>query len=118
MTVKEIREKETGHLKEELAERRKHLFELRSQAVTEKLEDPSQLRKTRKEIARIQTVLSERRNADRDKKLAAEQAERAAKAPKPETTEKTQKTEKADKVAKAEKPAKKAKSTKAKKTEA
>lgn len=60
MTVKEIREKETGHLTEELAERRKHLFDLRSQAVTEKLEDPSQLRKTRKEIAQMQTVLRQR----------------------------------------------------------
>ena len=46
MTAKEIREKETDHLKDELIEKRKHLFDLRSQAVTEKLEDPSQLRKT------------------------------------------------------------------------
>ncbi|HEV2293901.1 MAG TPA: 50S ribosomal protein L29 [Tepidisphaeraceae bacterium] len=60
MTVKEIREKETNHLNEELAEKRKHLFHLRSQAVTEKLEDPSQLRKTRKEIAQMQTVLRQR----------------------------------------------------------
>jgi hypothetical protein len=36
------------------------LFELRTQAVTEKLEDPSQLRKTRKEIARIKTILRQR----------------------------------------------------------
>ena len=60
MTVKEIREKETEHLKHELEEKRKHLFDLRSQAVTEKLEDPSQLRKTRKDIARMQTVLRQR----------------------------------------------------------
>lgn len=60
MTVKEIREKETGHLTEELVERRKHLFNLRSQAVTEKLEDPTQLRKTRKEIAQVQTILRQR----------------------------------------------------------
>jgi large subunit ribosomal protein L29 len=60
MTVKEIREKETDHLKHELVERRKHLFDLRSQAVTEKLEDPSQLGKTRKDIARMQTILKQR----------------------------------------------------------
>ena len=60
MTVKEIREKETDHLKHELEEKRKHLFDLRSQAVTEKLEDPSQLRKTRKDIARMQTILRQR----------------------------------------------------------
>jgi len=60
MKVKEIREKETDHLRHELDEARKHLFNLRSQAVTEKLEDPSQLRKTRKDIARMQTILRQR----------------------------------------------------------
>ena len=60
MTTKEIREKETDHLKHELVEKRKHLFDLRSQAVTEKLEDPSQLRKTKKDIARMITILNQR----------------------------------------------------------
>ena len=60
MTAKEIREKETDHLKDELVEKRKHLFDLRSQAVTEKLEDPSQLRKTKKDIARMETILAQR----------------------------------------------------------
>jgi len=60
MKVKEIREKETEHLKHELEDQRKHLFDLRSQAVTEKLEDPSQLKKTRKDIARMMTVLKQR----------------------------------------------------------
>ena len=60
MTAKEIREKETEHLKHELQEQRKHLFDLRSQAVTEKLEDPSQLLKTRKDIARMKTILRQR----------------------------------------------------------
>lgn len=63
MTTKEIREKTDDVLKSDLAERRKHLFDLRSQAVTEKLEDPSQLGKTRKDIARILTELSQRKNA-------------------------------------------------------
>jgi large subunit ribosomal protein L29 len=58
--LKEILDKETKHLGHELTERQKHLFDLRSQAVTEKLEDPSQLRKTRKDIARIKTVLRQR----------------------------------------------------------
>ena len=60
MTTKEIRERETDHLKHELTERQKHLFDLRSQAVTEKLEDPTQIGKTRKDIARIKTVLRQR----------------------------------------------------------
>ena len=60
MTIKEIRDKQTDHLQHELEEQRKHLFDLRTQAVTEKLEDPSQLRKTRKVIARMQTILKQR----------------------------------------------------------
>ena len=58
--TKELREKEVGHLEHELTDKLKHLFDLRSQAVTEKLEDPSQLRKTKKEIARIKTILRQR----------------------------------------------------------
>jgi large subunit ribosomal protein L29 len=60
MTTKELREKDASQLKHDLIEQRKHLFNLRSQAVTEKLEDPSQLRKTRKDIARILTLLHQR----------------------------------------------------------
>jgi large subunit ribosomal protein L29 len=60
MKMKEILEKETEHLRQELTEKQKHMFHLRSQAVTEKLEDPTQLGKTRKEIARIKTVIRQR----------------------------------------------------------
>ena len=79
MTVKEIREKETGHLKEELVEKRKHLFDLRSQAVTEKLEDPTQLRKTRVEIARMQTILRQRELEAQPKPVKAPKPAAAAK---------------------------------------
>ena len=71
MTAKEIREKETEHLKHELVEKRKHLFDLRSQAVTEKLEDPSQLRKTKKDIARMQTILKQREIDSKKKETAS-----------------------------------------------
>ena len=74
MTAKEIREKETGALKEELVEKRKHLFDLRSQAVTEKLEDPTQLRKTRVEIARMQTILRQRELETQPKQAKAAKA--------------------------------------------
>ena len=50
MSTKEIRERETEALTHELADKQKHMFDLRSQAVTEKLEDPSQIGKTRKTI--------------------------------------------------------------------
>jgi large subunit ribosomal protein L29 len=58
--TKEFREKADDALQSELSEKQKHLFDLRSQAVTEKLEDPSQLGKARKEIARIKTILRQR----------------------------------------------------------
>jgi large subunit ribosomal protein L29 len=60
MKMKEILEKQGEQLDHELLEQQKHLFDLRSQAVTEKLEDPSQLRKTKKDIARMQTILRQR----------------------------------------------------------
>ena len=62
---KDIREKNTEALQHELTDRQKHLFDLRSQAVTEKLEDPSQLLKTRREIARIKTILRERQLSEK-----------------------------------------------------
>src|SRR4051812_23658159 len=60
MKMKEILEKPSDQLRLELVEKQKHLFDLRSQAVTEKLEDPSQLGKAKKDIARIQTVIRSR----------------------------------------------------------
>lgn len=60
MAAKELKEKETPALKEDLNNLRKKLFELRTQAVTEKVEDTSQFLKSRKEIARINTLLRQR----------------------------------------------------------
>ena len=58
--LKELRERESEALKHELSDRQKHLFDLRSQSVTEKLEDPTQMAKTRRDIARIKTILRQR----------------------------------------------------------
>jgi len=66
--LKELRDKSVEDLQREIVEKQKHLFDLRSQAVTEKLEDPTQLTKTRKEIARIKTLLRERQIAQTTKK--------------------------------------------------
>jgi len=62
--LKELRDKKVEDLRREVIEKQKHLFDLRSQAVTEKLEDPTQIGKTRKEIARIKTLLHEREIAE------------------------------------------------------
>ncbi len=60
MKTSQIRELKTEELHLELARLRRHLFDLRSQAVTEKLQDSSQLGKAKRDIARFLTVLNER----------------------------------------------------------
>jgi len=56
-------------LKEEL----KNLFHLRFQSATERLETPSQIRKSKREIARLKTIQRERQLAAA-KTLAAKEA--------------------------------------------
>lgn len=60
MKISDIRELKADELHTELERLRRHLFDLRSQAVTEKLEDSSQLGMTRRDIARVLTVMRER----------------------------------------------------------
>ena len=60
MAAKTLNDKETPALKEELNKLRRKLFELRTQIVTEKVEDTTQFRKNRKEIAQILTALRQR----------------------------------------------------------
>jgi large subunit ribosomal protein L29 len=85
MKMKEILEKQGEQLDHELIEKLKHLYDLRSQAVTEKLEDPSQIGKTRRDIARIKTVMRQReveqqRQTDAAKPAEAKPQNRQAKA--------------------------------------
>ncbi len=60
MKVSDLQEMKTAELHAELDRLRRHLFDLRSQAVTEKLENPHQLQETRKDIARALTTLRQR----------------------------------------------------------
>ncbi len=60
MKIAEIREMKTADVHAELEHLRRHLFDLRAQAVTEKLENPFQLTAAKRGIARILTVLRER----------------------------------------------------------
>ena len=60
MKVSEIRQLSDEELHTELQRVRRHLFDVRAQAVTEKLEDPSMLTKAKRDIARLLTVLRER----------------------------------------------------------
>ena len=60
MKIEEIRQLNDEELTTELERIRKHLFDLRTQAVTEKLEDSSMITKAKRDIARILTVQKER----------------------------------------------------------
>lgn len=56
----DLREMSDDQLMHELRETQRELFRLRFQAATEKLDAPSNLRKLRREIARIKTIEQER----------------------------------------------------------
>ncbi len=60
MKIGQLREMKTEELHGELDRLRRHLFDLRTQRVTEKLENPNQVTQTRRDIARLFTILKER----------------------------------------------------------
>lgn len=60
MKAKDLRDKNSDELHVELGRLRRRLYDMRSQAVTEKLENPRQLLYVRRDVARIHTILSER----------------------------------------------------------
>jgi large subunit ribosomal protein L29 len=60
-TANELREMNDEQLAFSLKEAQQELFRLRFQASTEKLDAPSNLRKLRREIARLRTVQHERK---------------------------------------------------------
>jgi large subunit ribosomal protein L29 len=60
MKASELRAKDTEALNKELGELLKANFSLRMQLATQQLSNTSQLRKTRREIARVRTVLNEK----------------------------------------------------------
>jgi large subunit ribosomal protein L29 len=60
MKAAAIRAMTTHELQEQLEKDRQEQFNLRFQAATQQLENPRRLRKVRKSIARIMTILHER----------------------------------------------------------
>ena len=60
MKAQELREMTDEDLKQTLAETSKRLFELRVQAQAERLDAPSESRRSRRLIARIKTIQTER----------------------------------------------------------
>lgn len=62
----DLREMSSEQLQLELRETQQSLFRLRLQAATERLDAPSEMRKGRRDIARIRTILRERELAGTD----------------------------------------------------
>ena len=64
--VEELKAKTAAELNEELVAAKKELFNLRFQNATNQLDNTSRIKEVRKNIARIQTVITEKaRVADR-----------------------------------------------------
>lgn len=61
MKARDYREMNPDELGSKLQELQRHLFDLRSQAVTEKLENSKAIRNARRDIARIKTIMNEKR---------------------------------------------------------
>lgn len=64
MKASELREKNIGELEKELIERRREQFNLRMQKASSQLSRNHQLGRVRRDIARIKTVINERKRAE------------------------------------------------------
>ena len=60
MDIKAIRALSDGELRQELSNAKRNLYDLRFQLATRQLDDYSQISLTRRRIARILTVMTER----------------------------------------------------------
>ena len=61
--LKDLTSKSVAELQEELVAAKKELFNLRFQNATNQLDNTSRIREVRKNIARIQTVITASKNA-------------------------------------------------------
>lgn len=60
MTAEEIRDLSPDELNQKLADLKEELFNLRFQVATGQLDNPTQMKFVRKDIARVKTVMRER----------------------------------------------------------
>lgn len=61
--LEELKAKSAEQLNEELVSAKKELFNLRFQNATSQLDNTARITEVRKNIARIQTVITEKKNA-------------------------------------------------------
>ena len=85
MKPAELKKENDEQLKLSLAETEKHLFKLRFQSATDRLETPSEIRKARADIARIKTEQRRREIVAQAKQSDEQLATTAALAEKGET---------------------------------
>ena len=64
MKISKIREMSSPELEKELGELKSELFKLRFSLATNGLENPMKIKEVKKDIARINTVLTERKLAE------------------------------------------------------
>ena len=64
MELKKIREMSEAELNSELVRMKKDLFNLRFQHVTGQLENPIKMRETKRDIARVKTIIREKELAN------------------------------------------------------
>ncbi len=63
MKVKEIRELTTEQIETKIVEAKDEIFSLRLKQATGNLEKPSKIQELRKDVARMKTILAERKKA-------------------------------------------------------
>ena len=63
--VEDLKAKSVAELNEELVAAKKELFDLRFQNATNQLDNTGRIKEVRKNIARIQTVITEQANASK-----------------------------------------------------
>ena len=63
MKASDVRSKTADELKDQLVDLKKEQFNLRFQRATQQLEKPDQVKKVRRDIARIKTILAEKNAA-------------------------------------------------------
>ena len=63
--VEDLKAKSVAELNEELVAAKKELFNLRFQNATNQLDNTGRIKEVRKNIARIQTVITEKANASK-----------------------------------------------------
>ena len=64
MKISKIKEMSSPELEKELSELKTELFKLRFSLATHGLDNPMRIKEVRKDIARINTVLTERKRAE------------------------------------------------------